>query len=165
MEISTLLSSTNISSSSDSETSDDEVGNTTTSPNSSEQILKSIPVSKWNLIKFSGENSKISLNAFLENVEDLCLSRNVRKDDLLNAGLDLFSGKALIWFRAMRKQSESWSDIVHHLKQEFHPPNFNEKLWQKIKCRTQGPTENIGLYLAVMDNLFNRWTIPVDEKT
>lgn len=171
LEISALMSSTNLntSGSSDSSDSDSDSGNLHNSSNvtnsSQVQVVKtnSVPVAKWNLNKFSGENSKISLNAFLENIEDLCLSRNVSKSDLLNAGPELFTGKALIWFRSIRDQVHTWSDLVQELKTEFHPPNFNEKLLQEIRNRTQGPNETMGIYLAVMNSLFNRLTVSVKE--
>lgn len=175
LEISALFSSTNVANSSDSDTSesDTDINNLPNSSNiaSTPQQAHSfnytpnrtVPVAKWNINKFSGENSKISLNAFLENIEDLCLSRNVSKDELLNAGSDLFMGKALIWFRSIRDQVHSWPDLVQELKTEFHPPNFNEKLFQEIKNRTQGPNETIGIYLAVMSSLFGRLTVPVSE--
>lgn len=124
---------------------------------------KCVPVSKWNLTKFDGDNKKLSLSAFLENVEELCISRNVAEDVLFQSASDLFSGKALIWFRSVRSGISDWSELVRELRLQFQPPNFNEKLLDEIKTRTQGPDESMGMYLAIMANMFNRLTVTVSE--
>jgi hypothetical protein len=41
--------------------------------------------------------------------------------------------------------------------------DYNDRLFDKIRQRTQGSDETIGLYLAVMDSLFDRLTIKVAE--
>lgn len=129
----------------------------------SHRIFKSVNISKWNLIKFSGDNKTISLSAFLENVEELRISHGVTGKELFEAAHELFVGKALIWFRSVKNKVSDWSQLVNELRLQFQPPNFNEKLLSEIRNRTQGPNENMGMYIAVMTNMFNRLTIPVDE--
>lgn len=124
---------------------------------------KSVPVSKWNITKFDGESNRISLSAFLENVEELRLSRNVTKRQLFDSASDLFTNKALIWYRAIRSTVSNWEDLVRELRSQFQPINFNEKLLEEIKGRTQGPDESMGIYLAIMSNMFGRLTITVSE--
>lgn len=51
------------------------------------------------------------------------------------------------------------------LKQEFQPINFDEKLMDEIKKRTQGPDESIGIYLAIMSAMFGRLTCSISETT
>ncbi|KAG5894283.1 hypothetical protein JTB14_007428 [Gonioctena quinquepunctata] len=55
--------------------------------------IQTIPVAKWGLNKFSGD-CKMSLSAFLENVEELCISRNVTKQQLFASASDIFTGQA-----------------------------------------------------------------------
>jgi hypothetical protein len=86
----------------------------------------------------------MSLSAFLARVEELMVARHATKQDLFDCAIDLFSGKALIWL-------------------EFQPADFNDRLFDEIRQRTQGSDETIGLYLAVIDNLFDRLTIKVAE--
>ncbi|KAJ8978151.1 hypothetical protein NQ317_016854 [Molorchus minor] len=117
--------------------------------------IKSIPVSKWNLVQFSGDSSKISLSAFLENVEELCISRSVTKNQLLNSASDLFTGKALIWFRSIKNKIQSWTQLVEELRLQFQTPNFNEKLLQEIRQRTQGPAESIAPFYQSQLSLTN----------
>lgn len=124
-----------------------------------------VPVSKWNLTRFDGENGNLSLSAFLENVEELRISRNVSANLLFRSASDLFTGKALIWFRSVRSRISSWPELVVELKRQFLPPNFNEKLLEEIKARTQGANESMGIYIATITNMFGRLSVSVPEAT
>lgn len=57
----------------------------------------SVPVYKWQL-KFSGQPTE-SFNAFLEEVEEHCQSRNVDRDQLFASARDLFTGDALRMYK------------------------------------------------------------------
>lgn len=120
---------------------------------------KSVPVYKWQL-KFSGQPSE-SFNAFLEEVEEHCQSRNVDKVQLFASARDLFTGDALRMYNWFKKHVSDWNGLVRLMKEEYVPSA--EKLWQQILTRTQGGTESIGLYVAVMTGLFDRMPTPVAE--
>lgn len=122
---------------------------------------KSIPVLKWNL-KFSGDDS-MSLSAFLQRVEELRKARNVSIDEVFRAGYDLFCGKALTWFRENIKHASDWPSLVKLLREEFQPADYDERLYDEIKSRTQGSSESIGIYIAIMDNLFSRLPVTIPE--
>lgn len=126
--------------------------------------VQSVSPSKWNL-KFSGERKGSSLSAFLERVEELRVARHVTKEALLESGIDLFSGRAYQFYLAYRNQVSSWAEFVELLREEYLSPNYNEKLFEEICKRTQGPDESIGIYIAVMTGYFNRLTCPVSEET
>lgn len=119
--------------------------------------FKSIPVYKWQ-IKFSGHPHE-SLNAFLEEVEEHCQSRNVDKAQLFSSARDLFAGDALRMYNWFKRYASDWDSLVRLLKEEYVPPA--EKLWEQILNRTQGVTESIGLYVATMTTLFDRMPTPV----
>ncbi|GLV33414.1 hypothetical protein CBL_20155, partial [Carabus blaptoides fortunei] len=95
--------------------------------------------SQWNL-HFTAEPKSISLGAFLERVDELRVARNVSKQQLFASCVDLFKGKALVWYRANRSQLE-------------------------IKHRTQGLDETMDIYVATMQTMFRRLTTPVSEAT
>lgn len=124
--------------------------------------IKPVPVREWNLT-FSGEQSKLSLNAFLERVEELRVARGVTSQHIFTSAIDLFEGKALIWYRANKGNFENWTELVCGLREEFHSIDYDEKLFDEIKMRTQGPDESIGIYLSVMQNLFARLSKPLPE--
>lgn len=168
LELSTLMASVDASdSASESESDvdiDSDIAHQSAAPVAVHNCrAPSVSVAKWSITKFSGNNDRCSLSSFLENVEELCISRNVTKEQLFSSASDLFEGKALIWFRSVRATVSTWSQLVEELRKQFLPPNYNEKLFDEIKRRTQGPDENIGLYLAMMDNLFKRLTVPVND--
>lgn len=171
LDVSMILPRTSSPASSDSEDDDGANGplnNTSfhrTGNNAQSTLVShSVPVSKWNLSKFSGDG-KYSLGAFLENVEELCTSRGVTQDQLFSSASEIFSGSALIWFRCIRHKVSTWPQLVDELRLQFQSVNFNEKLFEEIKHRTQGSNESIGIYIAVMCNMFNRLTVPVNEVT
>lgn len=123
---------------------------------------KVIPVSKWNLW-YTGSN--MSLSAFLELVEETRVARGVTKDLLLTSALDLFRDKALVWYRANRRSFSSWDELVQALRAEFQPHDYDDKLLDEVKRRTQGVNESIGIYVAVMSNLFSRFNVEIPEET
>src|SRR5699024_5491895 len=73
--------------------------------------------------------------------------------------------KALTWFRAIRTWVSDWDSLVAALREEFQPPDYDRKLFEEIKSRTQGPNESIGMYLAVMGSLFSRLNVSIPEDT
>lgn len=87
---------------------------------------KSVPVYKWN-IKYSGDDD-FSLKSFLDRVNELCVARRVDKDAVFAPALDLFSGSALLWFRSIKNQVNSWDGLVNKLKADFLPPGYKERL-------------------------------------
>lgn len=123
---------------------------------------KSIPVSQWNL-KYSGDNS-ISAAAFLERVDELCLARNVTKEQLYNSATDLFTGQALLWYRATKHRVHDWSDLTTAFRNQFQPPDYDKKLLREIQARTQGSGESLSMYCAIMINMFHRLSRPCSEK-
>lgn len=129
----------------------------------SKSDIKSIPPAKWDC-KFSGEKKGMSLNAFLELVEELRIARHVSKDTLLASGIDLFVGRAYQFYLAYRHQVTSWDEFVVLLKEEYLSPNYDEKLLDEIRKRTQGADESLGLYVAVMLGYFERLSCVISEE-
>lgn len=124
---------------------------------------KPVPVSKWGL-QFTGEKKSLSLNAFLERVDELCVARYISREELFDSAIDLFAGKALVWYRATRRSVSNWGELVAQLREEFQPHDYDTKLFDEIKRRTQGPEETIGIYLAIMASLFGRLSTPISEE-
>lgn len=118
-------------------------------------VVKSTPVAKWGL-KFSGEPRSISISAFLERVNELIIARKVDPAQLLDEAIDLFASKALIWFRANKSRVNSWFELVDLLNQEFRPIDYDDRLLDEIKRRTQGSDETMSIYVSVMKTMFAR---------
>lgn len=114
------------------------------------------PVFKWGL-KFSGDTKGLSVSNFLERVEELRVARGISQSELFESSLDLFEGKALLWYRSVIKRCRNWDDLSSLLTKHYLPPDYNARLLQEILSRTQGPNESIVEYLACMSALFTRY--------
>jgi hypothetical protein len=55
--------------------------------------------------------------------------------------------------------------LVALLRNQFQPADYNDRLFEEIRRRTQGPDESIAMFAAVMDNMFDRVTVRVPEAT
>ncbi|KAK9876438.1 hypothetical protein WA026_012751 [Henosepilachna vigintioctopunctata] len=102
--------------------------------------VKPISVCRWDF-KFSGEKDGKSFSAFLERLEELCEARGVSKHEAIRSGID----------------------FSQEVRAEFEPYDYDDKLLDEIRHRTQGTDESIGLYLATMGSLFNRMKVPISE--
>lgn len=118
-------------------------------------------VGKWNL-KFKGDHNG-SVNAFLERAEELRLAKGLSKTQLFKAAVELFDDKALIWFRANRKRIGGWDKLIEELRAEFLPADYDDRLWEEIRHRTQGDDETMGVYVAIMEQMFSRLNDQCDE--
>lgn len=116
---------------------------------------RQIPVSQWGL-KFSGARDSWSISAFIERVEEIRGARNVSTGDLFDSAIDVFEGDALVWYRSVRDQVSTWSQLIGRLRAEFQPFDYEYELWNEIRGRVQGNGETVGMYFACMANLFAR---------
>lgn len=125
----------------------------------SDSTERPLNVSSWNL-SFNGESG--SVVEFLQRIEEYRLSRGVSKDRLFRAAPELLRGTALNWFRS--ETIKSWDDLVHKLKEYFLPYDYEFSLNEEIRKRSQGPHEKVIVYIASMQNLFNRLQNRPDEE-
>lgn len=116
---------------------------------------KPVPIHKWG-IKFSGQSSKGSVMSFLEKVNDLCDARHISKEELFTSAIDLFEDTALLWFRNVKREVRTWPELVHCLKRDFLPVDYEDDLWNEIRSRTQGPSENVLIYIISVEAMFSR---------
>lgn len=139
--------------------------NSIASENGRRSERKSIPVIQWNL-KFSGDGGDpMSISEFLDRVNFYGRARNVTSEELLYSAYDLFSGSALIWYRANYSRFNTWEELERELRSIFLPYEYEFYLWREIEDRTQGAEERFGIYLACMQNLFNKLSEqPSEEK-
>ena len=115
-----------------------------------------IPIHKWN-VQFTGEAGSPSVMDFLERVTELRIARGYTEEELYRSSLDLFSGKALLWYRSNVRRAKSWTDLSSMLKRDYLPPDYRSRLFQELLNRTQGPDEKIVDYLACMNALVDRY--------
>lgn len=121
-----------------------------------------VPVFKWG-IKF--DNSGPSIASFLERVEELRRARGITHQELYESAVDLFSGPALVWYRAAANRIKSWQQLTEELREVFQPADYDLKLHQEIFSRYQGDNEPLDLFIAAMEGLYNRLATSVPETT
>lgn len=112
----------------------------------------SVPVTKWN-VTFDGNRS---VTDFLDRVDELCESRHVSRQQLFRSAVELFTGDALIWFRSVKRSVGTWVELETLLKKNFLPYDYETKLWNEIRRRSQGAEERVVVFIAVMENLFSK---------
>ena len=115
-----------------------------------------IPVYKWG-VRFTGDPKDISVMDFLERIEELRRARGCTEAELYLSSLDLFQGKALIWYRSAIGKCKTWPELSELLKHHYLPPDYRSRLFQEILNRTQGPDEPIVEYLSCMQALVLRY--------
>lgn len=134
-------------------------------PTAGVAVSSSYPLHKWTL-KFDGTTSKFSVNAFLEQIEELSFARNISKEELFRTSVELFTGQALIWYRHARNKVDSWDGLVALLRKDFLSPRHDKELKEQISARKQGVDEPVVIYIAAMENLYSRLVkrVPSEEK-
>ncbi|KAJ8934832.1 hypothetical protein NQ314_013180 [Rhamnusium bicolor] len=127
-----------------------------------------VPVYKWG-IYFSGDaqdREALSVNEFLERVEEYRVARGVSEEELIISLCDLLKGSARLWNSSLKAKIRTWSQFVQLLKEEFLDADYDYELKMAIRehyhCRDG--TERVGSYFACMLNLFNRLRNPLLEE-
>lgn len=115
-----------------------------------------VPVHKWKIDRFIGHESKESVTGFIERINDLRLARGISEHELFESAHDLFDEKATQWFRNVREEMNTWDELVVELKKEFLPTDYNTKLLDEIRERTQGISENVCSYMIALESLMKR---------
>lgn len=118
---------------------------------------KIVPIYKWD-VKFDGSKSGLGLKAFLERVTELSDARHVTKQMLFESAVDLFSGKALLWYRQLKESKiiKDWDYLVQQLENDFLDLDYDEELCESINNRKQQKDESVVIYAAIIESLFNR---------
>lgn len=116
-------------------------------------------ISRLNL-KFNGLTC---VRSFLLRLTELCETRSIDDDVLFHGAAELFTGFALTWFRSVKPSLTSWSVLKSSLVEEFSPFDFDDRLLAEIRSRTQGASESVAIYIAIMINYFNLLSRPLPE--
>lgn len=123
----------------------------------------SVPVYKWD-VRFSGGKEGLSVNAFIERIEEYQISRGVSESDLYRSITDLLTGKALSWYRSVKEKIHNWPEFVNKLRENYLPFNFQKDLMREINEREQGVEESISEFFSCMLNYFGRLEKKLTEK-
>lgn len=112
-------------------------------------------------LKFDG---KTCVRSFIQKLEEFRLSKNIPDDKLMSIAYEIFTGDALHWFRGVREELDTWDSLVAKLRHDFDIFDYDYRMITEIRNRTQGETENIIVYLSIMEGMFSRLSTPMVEK-
>lgn len=114
---------------------------------------------KWN-IKFNGTSSP---HSFIEAVNERATAFGVSDAVLLKSAFLLFSDQGLVWYRGIKDQVSTWTELSDLLIEEFAPSDLDYRLLGEIRSRTQGQDEPTHIYFAVMNAMFARLKVQLSE--
>lgn len=80
-------------------------------------------------VKFSGRSCVV---AFIQRLEELCLSRQITDDELFASAVELFVDDASFWYRSVSAGVNSWSELKQLLLDEYLPFDFDFRL-ERVK--------------------------------
>ncbi|XP_047997802.1 uncharacterized protein LOC125235314 [Leguminivora glycinivorella] len=104
-------------------------------------------------LKYDG---KSCVRAFIARAKEFRLAKDVTDKKMLSLATEIFTGDALHWFRSVKETVHSWEDLLNMLKSDFDVANFDYLMRREISNRSQGPSESITVYLAIMHGMFSR---------
>lgn len=111
-------------------------------------------------IRYDG---KTCVRSFIQRVQEFSAARNLSDAKLLASATEIFTGEALHWYRSVRDIVTSWQDVLQLIK-DFDKPDYDYRLMAEIRERTQGRTENITIYLAILAGMFSRLSKQLSEE-
>ena len=118
-------------------------------------------VYKWGL-RFSGESSVLD---FIESCEDRLRSRRVSGTALVQAFTELLSGAALKWYRSIRTDNLTWSELKKKLIERFESLNYQIKMDSQIRNMKQKSTQNIEEYITEVRGVNALLRDPIKDST
>ncbi|KAL0858559.1 hypothetical protein ABMA27_012412 [Loxostege sticticalis] len=112
-------------------------------------------------LKFDG---KSCVRSFIQRLEEFRQAKNVSDDKIMSYAYEIFTGDALHWFRSIKDDVKHWDNLVTKLRQDFDIFDYDYRMITEIRNRTQGESENIIVFLAIIKGMFSRLSTPMSEK-
>ncbi|CAG5100668.1 Protein of unknown function [Cotesia congregata] len=107
----------------------------------------------WGIF-FDGNNDLIT---FLERIEEMKISYQITKNQLLDCILILLKDNAIFWYRNNRTHWAIWDHFVDRIKRLYLPVDINIRWEEEIKHRTQGPKEKARDYITALQTMMRRY--------
>lgn len=118
-------------------------------------------VRKWGL-RFDGSPAKAI--AFVERLGELKEEYELPDETLFRAIPEVLTGDALLWYRMPRDPWCSWEDFLQEFRAMYFPPNYEERLEEEARNRTQGPNERVQDYVIAISTILRRLGTYSEEK-
>lgn len=123
------------------------------------------PVNLFKDLKRHTFNGKSCPRSFLQKIEEYCLARGLSKDLLISQAFEIFTDNALHWFRFKYNQNPNltWNELSSLLIKDFGGFDYDHKLLEAIRNRTQGRDEPIVIYISIISGMFSRLSKKLSE--
>ena len=123
---------------------------------------------KWQ-VSFSG-GYKGDVEEFIERIKECQQSLSVTDGEILRLIPSILSGAARFWARPLSQNWNSITDFFAALRLQYGVPDFQARLEEEIRARTQGPEEPISSFISnmrlLLDKVVPRMTLEAQlEKT
>ena len=109
---------------------------------------------KWQ-VSFSG-GYKEDVEEFIERIKECQRSLNVTDGEILRLIPSILSGAARFWARPLSQNWNSITDFFAALRLQYGVPDFQARLEEEIRARTQGPDEPISSFISNMRLLLDK---------
>lgn len=119
-------------------------------------------IEKWP--KFSGDNSPIPVTDFLRQIDILCRSYAITKEDLRMHAHLLFKDSACVWYTTYEEKFDSWQTLEFYLKMRYDNPNRDRIIKEELRNRKQRPNELFSAFLTDIETLAQRMNHKMSER-
>ncbi|XP_062534809.1 uncharacterized protein LOC134203992 [Armigeres subalbatus] len=132
---------------------------------SGNQGRNSLPVSKWTITKYDGEDQGLKMNQFLGMVHAMAVAEHASEAELFDSAIHLFKGPALQWYMTMRATGRllNWQHLLLELRRTFMHPDLDTLIKMKVYQRHQSRNETFLQYYHGMEELFGTMSVPLPE--
>uniref|UniRef100_A0ABD2WGX5 Ty3 transposon capsid-like protein domain-containing protein n=1 Tax=Trichogramma kaykai TaxID=54128 RepID=A0ABD2WGX5_9HYME len=114
-------------------------------------------------LKF-GRNDKDDAESFITKLKTVQELTNIAEKDLLRFMPSMLTGDAEIWAEPLYTQWDTLEKFIEDLRLQYGIPNFQMRLEDEIRNRTQGPDEKITTFIAKIRLLMNKISPQWSEK-
>lgn len=122
------------------------------------------PEKSYNLnslnLKFKGDTC---VRAFLSRLQELYVARKIPKECVFTGFPDLIEGPALYWYRANKHKFSQLDELLSALQSDFDLPDFDYRLLQEIRSRTQAKDETLVVFLSTVIGMMSRLNTKLSE--
>lgn len=119
-------------------------------------------IEKWP--KFSGDTNTVPVTDFLRQIDILCRSYAISKQDLRMHAHLLFKEGAYVWYTTYEEKFLSWEILETYLKMRYDNPNRDRLIREEMRNRRQRPNELFSAYLTDMEMLAQRMIRKMSEQ-
>ena len=125
----------------------------------------SLPVSKWPITKYDGEDQGLKLNEFLEIIQAFSMAEHASEVELFESAVHLFRGPALQWYMTMRSTGRllNWQHLVLELKRSFMHPDLDALIKMKVYQRRPQRNETFLEFYHEMGRLFRKMSLQLPD--